>query len=150
MNVTVFVFMFLVWPHNWNHSCAPSSVLGHIDVQMPLRNSFHWASLKQDTSNLKLLLTSGMGGIMVRGKRFLTLSERQHITSTLFDIFWYCDHSYYGLLREDRRMCFRKISFNINKMQVFGKAMTSSKWRALQRPAWEQPHCGDMCSCGQQ
>lgn len=64
---------------------------------------------------------------MVRGKRFLTLSERQHITSTLFDIFWYCDHSYYGLLREDRRMCFRKISFNINKMQVFGKAMTSSK-----------------------
>lgn len=127
--------MFLVWPHNWKHSYSPSSVLAHVDVEMLLRNSFHWTSLKQDISNLKLLLTSGIGGITGSGKRFLILNERQHIKSTLFVIFWYCDHPYYGLLRENSRMCFRNISFNVNKMQLFGKAMTNCKWSAFERCA---------------
>lgn len=100
---------------------------------MLLRNTFRLASSKQEISNVKLLLTSG--GITERDKRFLILSERQHINSALSGVFWYCDHSYYGLLRERGSMCFGNDSFNTNKMQLFRKAMTSSKRSAFERCA---------------
>ena len=114
---------------------------------MLLRNSFHWASLKQDISNLKLLLISGIGGITERGKRFLILSERLHIKSTLFGIFWYCNHPCYGLPSQNSRMCFRNISFNKNIMQLFGKATTNYKWSAFERHAgWGCVGAAPLCS----
>lgn len=91
---------------------------------------------------------SGIGGITERGKSFLILSERQHITSTLSGIFWYGDRPYYGLLRENSRMCFRNASFNINKRQLFRKAIASYEWSTFERRAgWGYVGAAPLRSC---